>query len=146
MTQTLCLLACLAATFFMTGVIVFVHVVHYPLFNATGPEAFAAYHREHVRLTGYVVMVPMVVELATAALLAWSPPAGSGPRLAWAGLGAAALTWGVTAFYSVPCHNRLAMGFDPATHARLVSTNALRVVAWGAHSAVVLVMAARAMR
>jgi hypothetical protein len=35
------LLTCVASTLFMTGLSWFVQVVHYPLFAAVGPDAFA---------------------------------------------------------------------------------------------------------
>ena len=41
MPTKLTLTACLASTLFMTGVIVFVQVVHYPLFGLVEPRAFA---------------------------------------------------------------------------------------------------------
>ena len=146
MAGKLLLLGCLASTLFMAGVIAFVHVVHYPLFSRVGGEAFRDYHRDHVRLTGLVVMGPMALELATSLALALRPPTGSPAWLAWAGLAAAAVTWGVTMFSSVPAHDRLSLGFDAAAHARLVSTNGLRAAAWAAHAAIVVVMSFRAMR
>jgi hypothetical protein len=56
------LLAHLAATLFMVGVIWFVQVVHYPLFSRAGSEKFAIYSEAHSRLTTYVVGPPMLVE------------------------------------------------------------------------------------
>jgi hypothetical protein len=55
------LLAHLAATLFMIGVIWFVQVVHYPLFSRVGPEKFSLYSEAHSRLTTYVVGPPMLV-------------------------------------------------------------------------------------
>ena len=140
------LLACLASTLFMTGVIWFVDRVHYPLFaRVSGPE-FRVYHEEHGRRTTLVVIVPMVVELATAALLVANRPPGTPRWLAWAGLAAAVVTWLATALLSVPMHEALGRGFDAQAHRRLVATDALRVGAWTAHSLILLRMAAGAMR
>ena len=146
MTTQVPLLACLAATLYMTGLIAFVQRVHYPLFARVGAADFRAYHAGHLAATTPVVMIPMVVELLTSALLVARRPPGTGPVLAWAGLAAALFTWLVTAAWSVPAHQRLAGGFDPGAHATLVATNWLRTAAWLAHAAVVLVMTARAMR
>ncbi len=55
----LVLLVHAAATLFMTGVIWFVHVVHYPLFAGVGPELFPRYQAANTRRTGYVVMPPI---------------------------------------------------------------------------------------
>ena len=57
-----------AATVFMTGLIWFVQVVHYPLFSAVGRDRFSEYEGRHSRLTGRVVGAPMLLELATADL------------------------------------------------------------------------------
>ncbi len=56
------LLAHLAATLFMAGVIWFVQVVHYPLFSRIGSEKFSLYSNAHSRLTTCVVGPPMLVE------------------------------------------------------------------------------------
>jgi hypothetical protein len=142
----LALLACLAATLFMTGVIWFVHVVHYPLFDRVGIEAFRRYHAEHTRTTTFVVLVPMVLELVTSGILVAQRPEGTEPWMAWLGMALAVTTWAVTFFLSVPEHGRLASGFDALSHRRLVSTNFFRALAWTGHSALLLVMTARALR
>jgi len=146
MPTKLTLTACLASTLFMTGVIVFVQVVHYPLFGLVEPRAFARYHEGHVRRTTTVVLVPMVVELATSLLLVLRRPEGTPAWLAWVGLGAAAVAWGVTGMLSVPLHDRLAQGFDPQAHMALVRSNGVRTAAWLVHSLVVLAMTVRCMR
>jgi hypothetical protein len=140
----LLLLTCLASTLFMTGVIWFVQVVHYPLFERVSVEAFRRYHADHTRSTTYVVLVPMVLELASSAGLILNRPRGTAAWLAWLGFGLAIVSWGVTFFCSVPAHNRLATGFDRSVHQTLVGTNGLRVLSWTAHSIVVLVMTGRA--
>lgn len=145
MIEIMPLLACLAATLYMTGVIAVVQWVHYPLFERVEPSAFRRYHAEHVRLMTHVVFLPMVIELLTSGWLAFRPPHGSGRWLAIAGLGLALLTWGVTACVSVPLHNRLAAGFDAGAHRLLMRTNAIRAAAWAVHSGVVITLTARAM-
>ncbi len=140
------LLTCLASTLFMTGLIWFVDRVHYPLFARVPAEAFRPYHEEHSRRTTLVVIVPMVLELVTSALLVAHRPPGTSAGLAWAGLAAAVVTWLVTAFLSVPAHEILGRGFDPRAHGRLVATDAIRVAAWTAHSLILLRMTSGAMR
>lgn len=142
----LALLACLAATLFMTGVIWFVHVVHYPLFDRVAVESFRRYHAEHTRTTTFVVLFPMVVELVASFALVVDRPEGTKPWMAWLGLALAVATWAMTFFLSVPEHGRLASGFDVESHRRLVSTNLFRAITWTGHSAVLLVMTARALR
>ena len=131
--------ACLGSTLFMTGLIWFVHVVHYPLMAKVGADGFRAYHADHTRLTGSVVGGPMLVELVSAAWLVFADRPRDLP-FAWAvaGLVLALVTWGVTGLQSVPAHNRLALGFDAATHRRLVATDLTRALAWTGHAAVLL--------
>lgn len=138
-------LANLASTLFMTGVIWFVQVVHYPLFDHVGPDGFARYHAEHSRLTTYVVILPMTVELLTSIWLVANRPAQFPAWLVWAGLAAALGTWLSTAFVQVPLHEKLAGGFDPSHYASLVRTNGYRAWIWTAHAVIVLVMAAKRM-
>ena len=80
------LLAHLAVTLFMVGVIWFVQVVHYPLFAKVGSERFVLYSKAHSRLTTYVVGPPMLVEAATALLLVFRRPEGVPLAAAFFGL------------------------------------------------------------
>ena len=63
------LIAHAAATLYMTGLIWFVQVVHYPLMAAVGRDGFAAYESAHARLTTFVVAPGMLVEALCAGLL-----------------------------------------------------------------------------
>lgn len=134
----LILLGHLASTLFMTGVIWFVQVVHYPLFAGTGRAEFCAYERRHTGLTTWVVAPPMLAEAATAVLLFWFRPAGASTWQLVAGLALVAAIWLSTALLQVPCHERLCREFDPAAHRRLVSTNWIRTSAWSLRGALVL--------
>src|SRR5215207_8578728 len=98
----LTLLANAAATLYMSGLIWFVQVVHYPLFAGFGVERWSAYAASHQRLTTLVVGAPMLVELVTAALLAFAPPPSSGRVLPVAGLVLVLAIWACTALLQVP--------------------------------------------
>lgn len=126
----LLLIAHCVATLVMVGVIWFVQVVHYPLFDGVGTHDFDAYEARHVQATGYVVGPPMVVEAATAVWLAVAPPPGVPAVATWFGLSLLALIWASTAGLQVPAHDRLSRGFDTDTHRRLVSSNWIRTIAW----------------
>jgi hypothetical protein len=141
--EKLALLTCLASTLFMTGLIWFVQVVHYPLFDRVGPDHFGRYHAEHTRRTTRVVLGPMALELGSSLILIAIRPWGMNRVLVWAGLVCAGLTWLSTIGSQVPSHARLAIGFDRETHRALVATNIMRVASWTAHAAVVLVMVGR---
>lgn len=127
-----------AATLFMTGVIWFVQVVHYPLFVRVGAAAFVAYEREHARRTGWIVGPAMVLELLLAVALVASR--GGGP--AWLGLALLGVIWASTALVQVPLHNRLMAGPDAGLQRRLVLTNWVRTAAWTARAWLALAVTA----
>lgn len=129
-----------ASTVFLAGLIWFVQVVHYPLFARVDAAAFPDYARAHASLTTRLVAPAMLVELATAILLAARPPAGSPSWAPGAGLALLAVIWLSTAFLQVPRHRELAAGFDGSAARRLVSTNWIRTAAWSARAALALLL------
>ncbi len=135
----------LAATLFMTGLIWFVQVVHYPLFAQVGAAGFAAYEAAHTARTTLVVAPAMLVEAATAVLLLAVRPACAPGWALWAGAGLAAVNWFSTALLQVPRHEILAAGFDAEAHRFLVASNWVRTAAWTARAMLVLWLAARIM-
>lgn len=142
----LAVLAHLAATLTMFGVIWVVQLVHYPLFSGVGAEGFVAYEAAHqVRIT-WIVLPAMVLELGTAVWLVWNRPTLLPAWLVWTGLVLVAVVWLSTAVLQVPLHSMLAAGFNDNAHARLVSTNWVRTVAWTLRAGLALWMAARFMQ
>ncbi|MBI1354706.1 MAG: hypothetical protein GC160_10190 [Acidobacteria bacterium] len=123
----------LAATQWMTGLIWFVQIVHYPLFEKVGGD-FPAYQTAHMRLTTWVVGPWMLLEAATAVALAVRPEPLSRP-LAWCNLALLAAIWLSTALLQVPQHERLLCGFQQRPHAALVRTNWLRTGLWSLRAA-----------
>ncbi|MDY7094879.1 MAG: hypothetical protein SX243_18045 [Acidobacteriota bacterium] len=134
------------ATLFMVGLIWFVQVVHYPLFDRVGEQGFAVYERLHTLRTAWVVVPPMLLEAATAVLLLSRRPAGVSSTQVLLGLGLLLVIWLSTAFLQVPRHQQLAAGFDSTVHHTLVLTNWLRTIAWSARGVLVLAMTARALQ
>lgn len=130
------------ASLAMTGLIWCIQVVHYPLFAAVGRDEFTRYEADHARLITLVVGPLMLVELAAALWLAAVRPAGVPAWMAWTGLALVAAIWLSTATIQVPCHAKLAAGFDAEVHARLVSSNWIRTVAWTARGLLALAMIA----
>ncbi len=127
-----------AAALYMTGVIWLVQCVHYPLLRHVGSEGFTDYHHRHVTAIFPVVALPMVIEGIAATWLAFQPPAGVSRWALWGGLVCVLTAFGVTALISVPCHDRLAQGFNGATLERLVQTNWWRTLAWTLHGSLSL--------
>jgi hypothetical protein len=125
-----------AATWFMTGLIWFVQVVHYPLFAAVGRDGFQDYEIAHSRLTTLVVAPVMLIELFSGAALVFQ--ANVAPRMAaLAGLGLIGVIWLSTALLQIPAHAALALGFQEEAYRRLVATNWLRTAAWTLRAALV---------
>ena len=134
------LFAQLAATLYMVGVIWMVQLVHYPLYNRVGREAFPDYETRHNDGMTLVVGPAMLVEAATVALLALLPSSRVPTSSAWWGAGLLAIIWLSTALLQVPCHNRLVNGFDQATYERLVQSNWIRTIAWTLRGALAMWM------
>ena len=126
----------------MVGVVWFVQVVHYPLFEKVGRESFLAYHAGHSSRTSLVVVVPMIVELVSSIWLAIDPPlsASGNPLtgLAVAGAVLAAVTWILTFAGAVPAHSRMEAGFDPSAHRSLMRSHLARTLVWTGHAVVVV--------
>lgn len=134
-----------ALTWVLVGLILTVQLVHYPLFARVGVAGYAAYQREHVtRITGLVAPL-MGAELGTGVWLALRPPPAVPAASAWLGLALTGLIWLSTALVQSPLHGRLAAGFDPARHARLVTTNRWRTAAWLARGALAVWWLGRAL-
>lgn len=125
-----------AATFFMTGLIWFVQVVHYPLFSRVGRSEFAAYEQKNTRRTGWLVAGPMLLELGLACGIAWL----RGDWLAWSGLGLLAVIWLSTAVLLIPLHFLLETGYDASVHRIAVRSNWIRTVAWSLRGGIALAM------
>lgn len=135
-----------AATLFMAGLIWFVQLVHYPLFALVGERDYATFAREHSRRTTWVVALPMLVELATGGLLLFGRwrPAGVPDWTVWAGAILIGMVWASTMLLQIPCHDRLAEGWDAAVGRRLVRGNWIRTVGWTFRGLLVVWMVAQA--
>jgi len=133
----------IAATLYMWGVIWTIQVAQYPLFARIGAAQWGEYHAVYTRSITFVVLLAMVTELGASGLLALSRPVWLSPGLLWAGFACAVLTWAVTFFVSVPLHDTLSRGFDPAAISRIVATNWLRTALWTAHTLILLMQLGR---
>ncbi len=141
------LLANLVSALFMTGVIWYVQIAHYPLFKQVGQQTFRAYHIAHNNATTVVVALPMLIELGLAALLLIARPPEVPTILAVIAFGLAVLIWGATFFVSVPLHAQLDdVGYNVTTIEALVSTNWVRTLAWSGRSVLLGIGAALVMR
>jgi len=134
------------ATLFMTGLIWFVQIVHYPAHAMVGPAEFTSYQRAHMRRTAYVVAPAMLIEAATAALLLALAPESVGRALPGVGFALLAGVWLATWGLLVPRHRILEKGFDAEAARGLVTLNWLRTALWSARGVIalwILLLAAR---
>lgn len=123
-------LAHAAATWFMTGVIWYCQVVHYPLFPRLADDP--GYFSTNVRRTGFLVLPVMIAELALAVLLC----VRVGGPWTWGGLFLLGAIWGLTLFQQLPSHLALARGWDQGRFEDAVlNANWARVALWTARAA-----------
>ena len=132
------LTANVAATLYMTGLIWFVQIVHYPLMATVPPSSFPAYSVAHQRRTTWVVGPAMLIEAVTSVLLIRLHPPGVQSTVAVAGFLLIVFIFYRTGLIQVPQHRRLATEYDPDLCRALVTSNWWRTIAWTMRSALVL--------
>lgn len=140
------LLVHMACALMMTGLCLFVAVVHYPLFARVGREGWVEYERAHTARTTVVVAPVMLVELVTCGWVSWGLHSfvEAGMRGWWWGsVGLLVVCWGVTFLVNVPQHGRLARGWDGPTHRGLVAAHWVRTAAWCVRSVVLVWVVSR---
>ena len=126
----------LVATVFMVGLIWFVQVVHYPLFNRISGDASIQYAAEHQRRTAWVVGLPMLVEGITTLWLFLDPING---RLLPLVGGLVLLKIHLsTIFLQIPLHKKLSQGYEREVVRKLVATNWVRTIGWTIRAAIAL--------
>lgn len=121
-------------TCMLCGLIWTIQWVHYPSFAFIDRERFTNFHAWHGRRIGLLVVILMPLELAAAVIAVEAAP----DQATWIGLSLVVLIWLSTALIQIPAHKKLAEGFDPDAHRRLVRGNWIRTVAWSARSLLVL--------
>ncbi len=121
------------ATSFMTGVIWFCQVVHYPLFRHIPQDAFCDYEQKNM-VTGYVVVPAMLIELGSCLLLLWLDFS----VLYILNTALLGVIWISTAVFQGPLHTRLTKEADQVNMAKLVRTNWVRTAAWTLRSFLVM--------
>ncbi len=122
----------LIATAFMTGLIWFVQIVHYPLFSFIPKEQIQRYEEKHVKWTTFVVLPVMFLELGTSIAMLWWRPLWLSIPVVWVLVLLLILIWMSTFLLQVPCHEKLLKDPSSFTITRLVRTNWIRTVLWSA--------------
>ncbi len=127
-------------SFFMTGLIWYVQLVHYPSFRFVNHMQFSQFHAFHSMRTGYIVMPVMTTELITSGTL-WY--AGGWFSLNTIGFYLVVAIWAATFLLSVPLHALLKENRSEAAIERLISTNWIRTVLWTLKSALAVLVLLR---
>lgn len=133
------LIANLAVTSALVGLIWVVDVAVYPLYARVGAASFVDYHQGWSAGITWVVAPLMFAEVAAAVWLFQSAP-----RLAAIAAVPIAIAWAVTFFWSVPMHGALEAGFAEAPWRSLMLSNHVRAVAWTARAGLLGWVALRA--
>ncbi|MCH2451330.1 MAG: hypothetical protein MK198_14480 [Gracilimonas sp.] len=115
------------ASFFMTGLIWIVQLVHYPSFHHVSDRNFAQFQKHHVKSIDKIVIPVMAAEITTSFALSWFDGFFS---LNAVGFYIVLLIWIFTGLFSVPAHSKLEDHKDKKAIDRLVSTNWIRTVLW----------------
>ena len=131
------LLAQVATTWAMAGIIWFVQLVQYPSFARVDPASFTEFHAHHSSAISVIVAPLMIVEALSALAFSWAPLRVQTPWQIWLGIGLVAVIWASTFFLQVPAHGKLGSGFDESTWRFLVNSNWVRTIAWSARAALV---------
>jgi hypothetical protein len=136
------LVASLAASWGMVGVIWVVQVVHYPLLGRLSVHEPGSAATEHQRRIAWIVGPLMAVEGATALVLLAERP----ETMSFASALVAAALLGIalasTVAIQVPQHTTLAAGHDENVAAALITGNWIRTVAWSARGVLLAVVIA----
>lgn len=114
----------------MVGLIWTIQLVHYPLFLDVGAAEFPGYERAHTKRMGTLLVVPAILEIATAAALVFTRPAGVPLSLIVAAGGLLVIIWTATGLVHAKIHGALVTGYDAALITRLVASNWWRTALW----------------
>jgi hypothetical protein len=127
MSQELIFLVNTFASFFLTGLIWTVQLVHYPSFRFISNDNYQDFQNHHVNSIDKIVIPVMVAEITTSFGLFWVDGFLS---LNAFGFYLVLLIWVSTGIFSVPAHSKLEDGKNDKAINQLVSTNWIRTVLW----------------
>lgn len=122
----------LFCSLFMTGLIWFVQIVHYPLFSYIEPHCFPDYAKKHQWLTSWVVGPIMLTEVFSAIVLFIQH------RFFLLNIMLLTGIWLSTAILQIPLHGRLAEHYDLENIHSLVRGNWIRTILWTLKSIVLI--------
>lgn len=124
-----------ASTFFMTGLIWIIQLLHYPSYRFIQPEKFSSYQNFHTNRITFIVGPVMLIEVLSGMYLTVTSDGTPVWTLNFVGL---CLIWLSTLFFSIPAHNQLHWGYNEKVISRLINTNWLRTLTWSFRSLLML--------
>jgi len=121
----------LFSSYFLTGLIWTIQMVHYPAFRFVNENNFSSFAQIHSKQITKVVMPLMITELITAFLLILAKGLDQvGFTFFVTNFVLVICIWASTFFLSVPCHNKLMKKRTEEVIERLISTNWPRTIFW----------------
>jgi len=140
MIDQLIFLTNVVSTLMMTGIMWFVHLIHYPILSYVNQADLAEYESQHVKHTMKWALLILIVELVSAALLIWFRPEDIGMLQVIVGLSLLVPIWIVTWAGCVPGHCKLETGYNDVALRKLLKNNFIRTLCWTARTVVIIWM------
>jgi hypothetical protein len=116
-----------SSCFYMTGLIWLIQLIHYPAYRYIESSKFISYQSFHTTHIGFIVIVPMILELFTGIHLWWL---NKSDYFFILNLTIVIAIWLTTLLLSVPQHHLLAKGKDDKAIEKLIKGNWPRTVLW----------------
>tara|TARA_B100001989_G_C24321963_1_gene355634 strand:+ start:165 stop:527 length:363 start_codon:yes stop_codon:yes gene_type:complete len=110
----------------MVGIIWVIQLLHYPSFHFINEKKYVEFQYFHMRRISFIVIPAMLIELASASLLAYFFRSSLTIILLALLLG----IWGITFIFFTNMHQKLTTGYDQTTVDTLVKINWSRTALW----------------
>lgn len=125
------------STFFLTGLIWVIQLVHYPSFRFIDSDNFIAFEKFHTSRISFIVMPLMFTELFSGFYLVFN---NISPHLLKYNFTLVLIIWLSTFFLSVPLHSKLSEGKNIQVISKLTLTNWPRTILWSTRTIVILLL------
>ena len=114
------------STSLMVGVIWVIQLLHYPSFNFINDKKYIEFQHFHMQRISFIVIPAMLIELASALLLAYF----FGSSLTIILLALLLGVWAVTFIFFTNMHQKLTNGYNQSIVDRLIQINWSRTILW----------------
>ena len=114
------------STSIMVGVIWVIQLLHYPSFHFINDQKYIEFQHFHMQRISFIVVPVMLIEVASALLLAYF----FGSSLTIILLALVLCIWGITFIFFTNMHHKLTEGYDHSIVDRLVKINWFRTALW----------------